>query len=179
MMPPPMPRKAGDEADDDAVGDTATDGHLVCEGLPRPVDQLPSNEMTLGRPPSTRFTAEQPDRQREQDGGHDQIKGGAGDAADDERAGDRAGQRGGGEGEATAIVDPTLTRVGGRAGGGVEEDRGQADRGQRRRPFVRIEQQQDRGEDEAAARADDRAERTDGEAEQREQDGGCRREAQR
>jgi hypothetical protein len=61
----------------------------------------------------------------------------------------------------------------------LKHDRGQADRGQRRRPFVRIEQQQDRGEDEAAARADDRAERTHGEAEQREQDGGCRREAQR
>jgi hypothetical protein len=100
------------------------------------------------------------------------------DAADDERACDRAGQRRRREGEAASVVDPTLTGVGGRAGGGVEEDRGQADRRQRRRPFVRIEQEQDRGEDEAAARADDRAERSDSEAEQREQDGGCWREAQ-
>ena len=125
-----------------------------------------------------RFAEEQPDREREQDGGHDEIEERAGDGADDERAGDRAGQRGGGEGEAAAVVDPTLVGVRSRAGGGVEEDRGQADRGQRRRLVVRIEQQQDRGEDEAAAGADDRPERADGEAEQDEQDGGCRREAQ-
>jgi hypothetical protein len=127
----------------------------------------------------TRFTAQQPGGEREQNGGHDQVKVSAGDAADDERAGDRAGQRRRGEGEAAAVVDPTLTGVRGRAGGGVEEDCGQADRRQRRRPFVRIEQEQDWRKDEAAARADDRAECSDSEAEQREQDGGCGREAQR
>jgi len=135
--------------------------------------------MTLGRSSTSRLAAQQPDRKREQHGGHHEIEDGAGDAADDERAGDRAGQRRRRESEAASVVDPTLTGVGARAGGSIEEDRGQADRRQRRRPFVRIEQKQDRGEDEAAARADDRAERSDSEAKQREQDGGCWREAQR
>jgi hypothetical protein len=57
-------------------------------------------------------------------------------------------------------------RVGGGARCGVEEDDGQADRGDRCRSVVRVEQEQDRREDEAAAGADDRPEGADGDAEQ-------------
>jgi hypothetical protein len=66
-----------------------------------------------------------------------------------------------------------------RAGGGVEEDSGEADRRERRRVLVRVEQKQYRGEDEASPGADDRPERTDGEADQHEQNSDCRGEGQR
>jgi hypothetical protein len=69
------------------------------------------------------------------------------------------------------VVDPSLPCVGGGTAGRVEEDCGEADRGQRLRGVVRIEQEQDRSEDEAAAGADQRSERADAEPDQDEQAG--------
>jgi hypothetical protein len=70
-------------------------------------------------------------------------------------------------------------RVRRRSRGSVEEDGRQADRRQRRRTVVRVQQQEDRREDEPTARADNRAERTDGDAKRNEPECDSRGERQK
>ena len=69
--------------------------------------------------------------------------------------------------------------VGSRAGGSVEANGCEADRGQGGRLVVRVEHEQDRRKDEATTGTDDRPERADREADRREQESDCGREGQR
>jgi hypothetical protein len=93
-----------------------------------------------------------------------------GHSTDDECAADRSGQRRGREHHAAAEVDPSLPRVSDRAACSVEEHCRQADRGQRLRRVVRVEQQQDWRQDEAAAGADQGPEGAHADADQAKHD---------
>jgi hypothetical protein len=75
-----------------------------------------------------------------------------------------AGECGECELRAAAVVDPPLATVRQRAGSCVEEDHHEADRREQIRFCARVGDQQRRRQDEAAARADERADDPDGKA---------------
>jgi hypothetical protein len=173
------PEEARDEADDAAVGDPAAKRHRVEKRSAVTVGEDTFDESSACRRGSAGFSEQEPGGEGAEDCGHQDVEERAGDRADGERAKNRAGKRGRCEGETASVVDPSLMGVGSRAGGGVEEDGCETDRGQGGRFLVRVEHEQDRRKDEATTGTDDRPKRADREANRREQECDCRREGQR
>jgi hypothetical protein len=171
--------EAGAEADDRAVDDAAPDADGVPVVLAVAVGEFAWAEVSAERAAVSRLAEQEPRRDEEQNGRHQDVEQRAGDRADGERACDRARHGGAGEGEAAAVVDSALVGVGGGAGSSVEEDGGEADRGDRRGPVVRVDQQQHRGDDETATGAKERSEGAHAGAKQDEQDRDGRREGHR
>lgn len=118
----------------------------------------------------------QPHSDGEEHDREDRIERPAWNCADKEDADDRTGNAGQAEHESAAIVDPPLVSVCERSRDGVDEDDCQADRGDRLGGLVRVENQQDRREQKAAAHSDERPEGADRDAEQHEEDRDGRRE---
>ena len=166
--------EARHETDHEAVGGASQQRHVVLVEKSLPVGEQPPHDVSPCRLRRPALAGEQPDGEQCEHAAHQPVEDVARDGADDERAADRAGKRREREHGAAAEVGPPLPRVRHRPRRRVEEHDGETDRGERARRVVRVEQEQDRREDEAAARPDDGSERADAEAEQREQNG-CRR----
>ena len=162
-------QEAREEADSETVEGAAYDRDPVFVGLARSIDDHAQLEMTARFPERPALPGDQPDGEGRENDAHDRVEDLPGDHAHQEGAADRAGNRCEREDDAAAVVDATLARVRGAATRSVEEDDREADGGQRLRLLVRVEKQQDRGEDETAARADHRPERADGETDQNQQ----------
>ena len=161
------PEEAGEEADPGAVEGAAGERHAVAVDARRRRRRVRGRgRAARDRPIGVRAKADHDHREDRQHRRHDQVEDAGRHQVDGERAEDRAGDPGGGEAQAGAVVDPPHPGVGERARERVEEDDQEADRGDLRRRQLRVDDQQNRGEDEAAARPDQGAEGADREAEQ-------------
>ena len=98
---------------------------------------------------------------------HDNVERSPRDGADDERPNDRPGDSCRGQDQSGGIVDAPQPEITDRARGHVGEDHGQRYRGQLGRRLLRINQQKDWDQGEAASSADQGAISTDAHAYQR------------